>query len=162
MAFDAFLKLTDVKGESGDTKHPNEIEIDSFSWGAVQEGTSSYGGGAGAGKVHMSDFTFTKKVDTATPTLFIRCADGKPMAEGILTLRKAGGDQQEYLKVTFKNVIVSSIQQSGQAQGGMDIPAEHIALNFEEVKYEYKVQQPDGSLKAGGEFGYNLKKMAKA
>lgn len=155
-AFDAFLKLTDIKGETGDAKHADEIEIDSYSWGAVQTGTSAFGGGAGSGKIDMQDFHFTKKIDCSTPALFIHCAKGKPIGEAKLTLRKAGGDQQEYLIVTFKHVTVSSLQQSGHSQG-TQIPMESIALNFESVKYEYKKQEPDGSVKPAGEFGWNLK-----
>ena len=33
MAVDIFLKLGDIKGESTDDKHKNEIEVLSFSWG---------------------------------------------------------------------------------------------------------------------------------
>jgi type VI secretion system secreted protein Hcp len=160
-AFDAFLKLTDIKGETQDSKHTDEIEIDSYSWGAVQTGTSSFGGGAGSGKIDMHDFHFTKKIDCSTPALFQSIAKGKPITEAKLTLRKAGGDQQEYLIVSFKNVTVSSVQQSGHSQG-TQIPMESITLNFEEVKYEYKKQEADGSVKPAGEFAWNLKKNAPA
>ena len=33
MAFDAFLKIEGIEGESTDKAHPGEIEISSFSWG---------------------------------------------------------------------------------------------------------------------------------
>ena len=33
MAFDAFLKIEGIEGESTDKVHPGEIEIQSFSWG---------------------------------------------------------------------------------------------------------------------------------
>jgi len=34
MATDYLLELDGIKGESKDSKHPNTIEIESFSWGA--------------------------------------------------------------------------------------------------------------------------------
>jgi type VI protein secretion system component Hcp len=35
-AVDYFLKIDGIKGESQDSKHGGEIEIQSFSWGATQ------------------------------------------------------------------------------------------------------------------------------
>ncbi len=38
---DYFLKIDGIQGESQDKTHKNEIEIESFSWGAIQSGTAS-------------------------------------------------------------------------------------------------------------------------
>jgi len=46
MATDTFLKLGDVKGESTDDKHRDEIEVLAFSWGMNQPGSMSGGGGS--------------------------------------------------------------------------------------------------------------------
>ena len=39
-------------------QHAGEIQIESFSWGASQTGTSEHGGGAGGGKANFNDFHF--------------------------------------------------------------------------------------------------------
>ena len=49
MASDYLLKLEGIKGESVDVKHKDEIEIESFSWGATQPAAVVSGGG-GAGR----------------------------------------------------------------------------------------------------------------
>ena len=36
MAVDMFLKLDDVKGESKDSKHKEEMDVLAWSWGASQ------------------------------------------------------------------------------------------------------------------------------
>ena len=36
MPSDVFLKVDGVEGESSDSKHKNEIEVLSFSWGVTQ------------------------------------------------------------------------------------------------------------------------------
>ncbi len=48
MAFDAFLKLDGIPGESTDDKHKDWIELLSYNWGATQMGsaTASSSGGA--------------------------------------------------------------------------------------------------------------------
>jgi type VI secretion system secreted protein Hcp len=76
MAFDAFLKLAGIKGESLDSKHKDEIEVLSFSFG-ISNKVSPTGGG-GAGKATIEDFRFVKNVDTASPDLFDATCSGKP------------------------------------------------------------------------------------
>ena len=49
MASDIFAKLGDIKGESADSKHKDEIEVLSFSWGVTNSGSATSGGGIGAG-----------------------------------------------------------------------------------------------------------------
>jgi len=44
---DYFLKITGIPGESNDSKHKGEIEIESFTWGEHQTATASHGGGLG-------------------------------------------------------------------------------------------------------------------
>ena len=39
MASDIFAKLGDIKGESIDDKHKDEIEVLSFSWGVANPGS---------------------------------------------------------------------------------------------------------------------------
>jgi type VI secretion system secreted protein Hcp len=50
MASNIFAKIGDIKGESLDAKHKDEIEVLSFSWGVTNAGVMPSGGGAGAGK----------------------------------------------------------------------------------------------------------------
>ena len=47
-AVDYFLKVDGIQGESKADKHKDEIDIESFSWGATQSGTFAVGGGGGA------------------------------------------------------------------------------------------------------------------
>ncbi len=42
MAVDMFLKIGDVKGESRDDKHKDEIDVLSWSWGMSQSGTDPH------------------------------------------------------------------------------------------------------------------------
>jgi type VI secretion system secreted protein Hcp len=155
MAVDYFLKIDGIDGESQDDKHKGEIDVLSFSWGATQMGTSSGGGGGGAGKVSMQDFNFVMGANKASPKLMIACATGEHLKNAILTCRKAGGEQQEYLKVTMNDLLVSSFQTGGaNGDGG---PMDQFALNFSKIEWEYKPQKPDGSLDSPVKAGYDLK-----
>ena len=151
-----FLKLTDVDGESQDDTHSGEIEIQSWSWGESQSGTMSTGGGGGAGKVQMQDFHFVMKVNKATPKLLLACATGEHIKSAILTCRKAGKEQQEFLKYTFSDLLVSSYQTGGASNGSV-IPNDQISLNYAKIEVEYKEQKPDGTLGGPIKVGYDLK-----
>jgi len=155
MAFDAYLKLDGIKGESHDDKHKDEIEVLSYSWGVTQSGTGAYGGGHGAGKANFQDFHITKRLDASSPALFKHCATGVHIPKGTFVVRKAGGDKHEYLTVNFEDILVSSYQTGGT--GAEEISHEQITLNYAKVEKDYKPQKKDGSLGAPIKAGYDLK-----
>ena len=66
MTSDIFAKLGDIKGESLDSKHKDEVEVLSWSWGVNQSGTIAQGGGGDAGKANFNDFNFTHHVERST------------------------------------------------------------------------------------------------
>jgi type VI secretion system secreted protein Hcp len=143
---DMYLKIDGIDGESEDAKHKNEIQIDSYSLGAANSGSSVMGSGSGTGKVQFQDFSFQKVVDKSSPALAKYCANGKHITTTVLTVRKAGENPQEYLIITMTESIVSSYQHSGHNGGGL--PLESVTLNFSKIKYDYKPQQKDGTLGA--------------
>jgi type VI secretion system secreted protein Hcp len=158
MAVDYFLKIDNIPGESQDKTHKAEIEIESWHWGATQTGTASRGGGLGAGKVEMSDFSLVKSIDKSSPLLMLACASGEHIKSSVLVCRKAGKDQQEYLKITFSDMIVSSYQTSGSP--GNPLPVETVSLNFSKVEISYKEQKADGNLGGAIVKFYDLKARA--
>ena len=117
VALDYFLKIDGVSGESPDAKHKGEIQLESFSWGETSPGGAGHGGGGGAGKVQMQDLVVTMVVSKASPKLMLACATGKHHKEAVLTVRKAGKDQQEYYIVKLKDVVVTSYQVGGSGRG---------------------------------------------
>jgi type VI secretion system secreted protein Hcp len=161
---DYFLKLDGMDGESQDKSHKNEIEIYSWSFGASNMGSAVKGGGMGQGKVRMHDVAFVKNVDAASPKLMLACAQGQHIKSAVLTCRKAGKEQQEYLKLTLSDVLVSSFHNgllySYPGTGDQSpVPSESItpnydsatvaetfSLNFSKVEFEYKEQKADGTL----------------
>lgn len=155
-AVDYFLKLDGIPGESTDDKHKGEIDLQSFSFGVSQGGTFSRGGGGGAGKASFQDFHFTKEMDKASPKLMLACATGDHIAKATLVCRKAGGTQEEYLKIEFGDVLVSSYQVGGSSGGGA-LPTDQFSLNYGKIEQEYKEQTSKGSLAGSVKAGWDLK-----
>jgi type VI secretion system secreted protein Hcp len=141
---DFFLKIDGIPGESHDSKHKGEIDVETWSWGESQSGTMSHGGGGGAGKVSMQDFAFTMRVNKASPKLILACASGTHIKSALLTVRKAGGKQEEFLKYTFTDVLISSYNTHGDQ--GSPVPMEHVTFNYTKMQVEYAEQKKDGGL----------------
>jgi type VI secretion system secreted protein Hcp len=143
----------------------------------TQTGVSATGGGGGAGKVNVHDISFTKKTDAASPLLMLHCANGAHIKEATFVVRKAGGEQLEYLKIKLTDLLVSSYKPHGlQIAGAVDdwmtasatagggsvttgagapptstdeIPSEEFALNFSKIEYSYQAQGADGKAQGG-------------
>ena len=156
MASDFLLEIDGIKGESGDSKHKECVEVGSFSWGASNTGAHAAGGGGGTGKVNFHDISFTAEVNAASPELMLACAEGRPIKKAVLYVRKQGGGaQQNYYTITFEGVIVSAYHSGG---GGKNVtPLDHFTLNFAKLAYEYKPQKEDQSLGSAVKTGWDLK-----
>jgi len=148
---DVFLKLGDIAGEADNQKHKDEIEIEGFSFDAVQIGTASHGRGLSGGKSEVHDLQFSKKMDKASPKLFQYCADGKGIPTAVLTAQKAGGGQNAYMIITLTDVLVSSYHTSldASSNGAGLVPVDHFSLHFNKIEYEYKEQKADNTLGPG-------------
>ena len=153
MASDIFAKIGDIKGESADAKHKDEIEVLSFSWGVTNGATIGPGGGAGAGRATFQDLSIIHNIDKASPLLLKACATGEHLKEATVTHRKAGKGQQEYLIVKMKDVVITGVVHGGSGEGS----SETVSLVFAKVDLEYKPQKPDGSLDAGVHFKFDIK-----
>ena len=153
MAYDAFLKVEDVNGDliEGDVVvegHKGEMEIASFSFGIDNPTTiGSATGGAGSGKVNFHDIHITKRTDKTSPVFFKTCCAGAHFQKVTLTMRKAGTQQNDFLKYELTTVFVSSMETAG-AEGGDDSPLEDIGLMF--AKFHITFTSDDGSTADAG------------
>jgi type VI secretion system secreted protein Hcp len=167
MAFDTYLKITspDVAGEATASDHEGWIEIYSFSWGASNPTTIGSGTtGLAAGKVSISSFNIMKKTEASSCPLFAACCAGQHFKEAVVDMRKAtgtDGQQQTFLKYTFSDVMVESIQWSGSS-GGDDSPTESVSLAFAKVAIEYSKQDTEaGGMTPAGNASWDLTKVTK-
>ncbi len=155
MAIDAFLKLGDIKGESAVKGHVDEIDVQTWSWGLSQSGSTHMGRGGGAGKVNVQDLSFSHFLDCASPNLIKSVCVGKHFPEAKLILRKAGETPLDYLTITLKEVVITSISTGGSS--GEERLMESVTLNFAEFTYSYQPQDGKGAKKGGAiEVNYKI------
>jgi type VI secretion system secreted protein Hcp len=142
MATRHYIKFDGVDGESTSKDHKGEVEVLSWAWG-LSAGASGAGGGAGARRPKAQDFTFTHFYDKASPVLAKAVATGKAIKHVLLSSRKATGGQKDFLKVTMKDVFVTSVQQVADESAGI---AESVTLSSRSVSFEYRPSTATGAL----------------
>ncbi len=164
MAFDAFLQVDGVPGESSDGAHPDWIEVLSYSAGVSQtaSASASSGGGASAERADFQDFSIVKALDKASPKLAVACADGTHIATVVLELCRAGGDKLKYMEYKLTDCIVSSCRPGGSSGGAETLPLEEVSFNYGKIEWTYTQQQrADGSGGGNVAAGWDLETNAK-
>jgi type VI secretion system secreted protein Hcp len=147
MAFNVFLQIDGINGESTDKDHKDWIEVLSYSHSISQAASavSSPAGGTAAGKVTHQEFVITKNVDIASPLLYQACATGKHFPSVVIEVSRATGKAPvKYMTITMKDVFVSTAALS--APGTNDSPIETISLDYGSIQWAYAPQNPDGSI----------------
>jgi type VI secretion system secreted protein Hcp len=155
MAFDAFMKVDRVPGESTDDKHKDWIEILSYSWGVSQpaSGSRSTAGGASAQRCDHQNFSMVHAIDKASPKLFYFCCCGDHIKSVKVELCRATGDKQRYMEYVLSDVIISSVRPSGASHGGETLPLEEVSFNYGKIdvcytETDHQTGKPKGDVKA--------------
>lgn len=153
MAIDTHLKFDGVEGESTHVDHKGEVDILSWTWG-VSNASHTAGSGSGKGKATAGDMHFTHLYDKASPILAKKCAQGVHFKEVVMTSRKSGEGQKDFLKITMKEVFITSVQPSGSAGGDIH---ESVSMSYGSIDFAYKPQDEKGGLGGEVKFGWDTK-----
>jgi type VI secretion system secreted protein Hcp len=151
----AYLELEGIEGESQDAQYKDKIELQSVSFGAVNNSSYAQGTGSGIGKGRIQDISCSKFCDRASLRLWERTVNGKAVDSGKLSLLKLSGDTKiPYLELELTNIVVTSFQTSARGDGLL--PMESFNLSFVQVKSHYKPQGNDGDATGSVDFGWDL------
>lgn len=144
---DMFLKVDGarhgpIKGESQDVEHKDEIDLIGWSWGMKAKTAMSAAGEAP--KVTIHELEVVKRVDSASTALMAAMRNNELIKKAVLSVRKAGGSQMEYVKFTIQNGRVTSYDlRSGDIEGERGL-TENVTFSFQRVSVEYTPQGADG------------------
>jgi type VI secretion system secreted protein Hcp len=131
------------------------FEIEDFSFDIEQTlNIGSQSTGAGAGKVTFNPFSITRKIDRASPQLFMMACSGTPFADVRLGLRKSAGGNQSgivFLVFCFKLVAVKTISWSYDDES----PKETCTFEYGGLQVFYMNQKTDGQLDQQYAGGWN-------
>ena len=136
-AFDMFLKLQGIDGESLDSKHGKEIDVVAYSFGSFANGSTTNEPAPGSRAV-CAPLVIHKLLDRASPKLMEAAVTGVPITTGTLTVRRAGQAAGDFYIVTMSTVLVSALAQSGD-EAGTGI-AERVTLSPGAYNISYRPQ----------------------
>ena len=121
-----------LKGPAGSIAiEGRSIEVLSWSFGVSQTAVAD-GGGSGSGKATFTDFTFTKKLDKTSSSLFLACATGKHFPKATLSVADEKGNVVG--TVDLDDVLVTGFTTSARAG---DAPTESISLSYSRIQIKY-------------------------
>lgn len=131
-----YLRVAGVTGEAKDVRHQGWIDIQTFQWQLRQPTEAGVGGGGGSGRLVVRDLEVFARMDKAMPTLMTLGAEGKRLDTVSLVVCKAGSEQDEYLKIILKNVILSAIEMT-RHPGGDGVEGSAVAMGDIGVVYRF-------------------------
>lgn len=162
MAFDAFVKIDGIDGESSDHKHQGWIEVIAYAAGLHQQpsSTASSAGGASAERADFNCFTFTKFIDLASPQLNLACAGGQHIDEIIVELCRAGTEKQPFMQYCLRNCMIHAIETFGTQ--GEDVPSEDVEITYGKIEWRYiRQNRADGGPAGSAVSGWDLQRNAR-
>jgi type VI secretion system secreted protein Hcp len=148
MAFDAFIQIDDIEGESADAGHAGWIEVLDYDLSVGQRASSTAGsaGGASVERSDFSDFGFSKRMDLATPQLALACASGTHIDTITIDLCRAGKDKVRFMQYKLSNCLVSAF--CSTSDDG-ELPVDNVTINYGKVELCYTRQNRAGGGAAG-------------
>ena len=150
MAFDAFIKIDGIEGESTDDKHRGWIECIQYGMGVQQtvSTTASSAGGAAAERADFESFAFSKLIDKSSPLLMLACAAGTHINEIIVELYRAGTEKIKFMEYKLNNSVIRSVVTSS-SDPNHGFPVELVKINFGKIQWCYSLQNRKGGWTMG-------------
>lgn len=158
MAFDCYLKIDAIPGESTDSKHKEWVQVIAFTTGLVQQGHSQSGGGKQtSGRVDIQDFVVTKEVDKSSPKFAVSCASATHFPKAIIDVCQQSGEKHIFMKYTLTDVLISSVTGGGSSQGQNMHPTENVSMRFSKIEWEYTPVDQSGKPQPAVKAGWDMK-----
>jgi type VI secretion system secreted protein Hcp len=148
---DMFLKVETarlgvIKGEAGDAKHKGEIDILSWSW--AMSSRTAMGAAGPTGRATLDELRVVKKIDTSSTALMASLRSNELVKKATLTVRKAGSDPLEYVKITLQDARITHV--------GLDTEntevVERVSFSFQRITVDYVPQGQEGGGRGGMSF----------
>lgn len=159
MAFDAFLQIDGIPGESTDSAHTDWVEVIDYEHLMAQKlaATASSSGARASERATHGEFRILKDLDKTSPKLAVALNQGSSIAKVRMELCRATGEKQCYMVYEMKDVIVSRIQVQGISvtpgtpadSEGRSVPVEYIDFAYGEIEWTYTVTDKKTGAAAG-------------
>ena len=121
-AYDAFMKIDSILGESTDEGYEGWINILGYSHEV--------------NPIDHGEFKVTKMVDKASPKLYLHASEGQYIEEVILEVTRPNG----VMRYTMSNVVVKKLDKASPklyVAVGETLPIEEVSFSYGQIQWEY-------------------------
>jgi type VI secretion system secreted protein Hcp len=140
-------KTGTVNGGSTEKGFERQIHVSGWSWG--MKSPTVMGGTAARGRRTLSELRIKKAVDTASTALMSILSSNETIKKAVLTIRKAGGVQIDFLTITLERARINAYDVG--CDNGPEFN-EEISIVFEKIEITYHAQDEKGGKKGGSTF----------
>ncbi|MCG6898358.1 MAG: type VI secretion system tube protein Hcp [Thiocapsa sp.] len=156
MPLSAYMKVTDINGESKAAGHEDEIDLYDIQWLLEQEPRAMIGSGRTRGRAQINPVYVYKWYDAASPYLAQACMKGKSIEEIVILVRKDSGDAHlDFLQITLTNSLISHYEVLGEYEGTKAIH-EKVGIAAQKLKVKYIIEAEDHSAGDEHEIEYDV------
>ena len=136
------LSSPEIKGESQDQNHKDEVKLESFSCGGSNNAGFLGTSGLSSGLFKGSDAVISCYVGIQSTQVLKNCFEGTHFGEIVVSCDKvgSGNKSQTFLKFTFKNAVVSSYSVSAAPAAADQFYVETFTIAYTSMKQEYYKQ----------------------
>lgn len=148
-----YLKNDIIQGDSVATGYEDQIDCQSWSFGAFQSTSMHHSTGGAAGGSEIQDLVITKSMDKASSLIYASCAEGTHLGEVTLTCtRSYEGSDIKWLEIILTDAIIANVASSATP---MELGSESVSLNFAEYMMKFYPQEDGGAEGSSVDHGYN-------
>lgn len=153
---DAYLSVVGkkqgpLKGECQTTGHEDEIGVIAWRWGVSSP--TAPGSARATGRRVYDQLEVDKQVDAASTKLLNALATNEELRSVVLSLRKAGTEDEDFLQLTLERARVTGSHMLSSPAGGL---YETVAFAFQRIEIQYHPQQRTGQRGAVTSFSDEL------
>lgn len=134
MAFDAFLKIGEIRGSSTDAAHKDWIVLESYGLG-LERSEALTGSGQSAGKTEFSEFTFVARDARAAIPVLDSGVKGlrQPVEVHLATEDVKTGESRVYATYKLSDCVVTSVREAGSPSEGL--PAQAVSVRYQKAEF---------------------------
>lgn len=143
-----FMKCEGIAGESSDKRHQGWIDVDHIDWCVARRISANPGTryNREVANAEITDLMLARRMDSATPLLFIKACCGKGQTITIhFTKTGTGSGSDPFLEYVLHNALISDYHVSAQS-GDVERPTEELIISFQELEIKYVTYDNDGNV----------------
>jgi len=137
-AYDMYLKISGIPGESVDAGHRDWIDIQSAAHGMTSPVTF---GQPSLGKPEHKPLRIVKFLDKASPKLYVGLLSGEHFSSVTLQMHRRDDSRTRFLEIRFRDVVLASIAPVA-AGGDESQPTEEVSFIYSRIEWTYTVVDP--------------------